>query len=330
MLVAPVTGMNIKISVVVPTYRRPALLNQCIKALVQQSFTPEAFEIIVVSDGTDTDTQHAVSYWAGKGNTFHYLALTENKGPAAARNAGWKMANGEIVAFTDDDCIPDQYWLQAIWNAYQQTGATAITGRIIVPVSDRPTDFERNTQGLEKAAFVTANCAIKKTVLQKVHGFDEAFRMAWREDSDLEFKLLQHRVQVHHVEDAVIIHPVRKASWGVSMKEQKKGMFNALLYKKYPELYRKNIQAHPAWNYYTMILLLVVMVTALISDAGWLALFAFIGWSTLMTVFIKKRLSNTSHSINHVMEMIITSLAIPFLSVYWQLYGACKYRVLFF
>lgn len=323
--------MDIKISVVVPTYRRPTLLNQCIKALLHQSFTPEAFEIIIVSDGPDTDTQHAVSLWAGKGSSsLHYLALSEKKGPAAARNAGWRMSDGEIVAFTDDDCIPDPHWLQAIWNAYQQTGATAITGRIIVPVSDSPTDFERNTQGLEKAAFVTANCAIEKTVLERVQGFDEAFRMAWREDSDLEFKLLQHHVPLHHVADAVITHPVRKASWGVSMKEQKKGMFNALLYKKYPELYRKKIQAHPAWNYYVMILLFVGMIIALLSDAGWMSLFAFIGWATLMIAFIRKRLSNTSRSLKHVIEMIITSLAIPFLSVYWQLYGAFKYRVLFF
>ena len=71
--------------------------------------------------------------------------------------------------------------------------------------------------------------------------------MAWREDSDLEFRLLQQGIPIWRLQNALVIHPVRKASWGVSLKEQKKGMFNALLYKKYPGLYRKKIQPRPGW-----------------------------------------------------------------------------------
>ncbi len=107
-------------------------------------------------------------------------------------------------------------------------------------------------------------------------------------------------------------------------------MCNALLYRKYPALYRQKIQKRPAWNYYAIILLFLTMIINLPAENIMIALAAGIGWLALMFAFIRKRLCDTSHSFNHVAEMIVTSLVIPFLSVFWQIYGACKYRVLLF
>src|SRR5207244_12953942 len=53
--------------------------------------------------------------------------------------------------------------------------------------------------------------------------------------------------------DAVVVHPLRPASWGVSLRQQRKSMFNALLYKKHPRLYREKIQAAPPWHYYGIV-----------------------------------------------------------------------------
>lgn len=318
------------ITVVVPTYRRPALLHNCVQALASQRFDKEAYEVIIVSDGPDELTQQAVAQWADKNVVaVRCISLPEKKGPAAARNAGWQQANGVMVAFTDDDCLPDPLWLEAIWGAYRHEHEMAFTGKVIVPVTHPPTDFARNTQGLESAAFVTANCACTKKALQRVQGFDEQFTMAWREDSDLEFKLLQFNIEIRRIEGAVVVHPVRQAPWGVSMKEQKKGMFNALLYKKYPALYRQQIQPQPPWNYYGMMICWGMVITGLLTGVKWVTLAAFATWTMLMAAFINRRLSGTSHTFRHVTEMIVTSLAIPFLSVYWQLYGAIKYRILF-
>lgn len=49
------------------------------------------------------------------------------------------------------------------------------------------------------------------------------------------------------IDESEILHPVRKAPWGVSIKEQKKSMFNALLFKKHPELYKEKIRSHFLW-----------------------------------------------------------------------------------
>jgi glycosyltransferase involved in cell wall biosynthesis len=321
--------MSKKISIVIPTYRRPELLVKCVSALLNQNFNPVDYEIIIVSDGPDELTKKAITTAIKSVEPrIIFLNLPEKKGPAAARNFGWLKAAGDLVAFTDDDCIPDPNWLSVIWQSYDGSDGVAFSGKVVVPLSKTPTDFELNTAHLESAEFITANCICSKKALIKTGGFDERFALAWREDSDLHFKLLLNGIPIYKI-NAVVVHPVRQAPWGVSLKEQKKGMFNALLYKKYPDLYKERIRSKAPINYYLMIFSFLGMVAGLILTANWLVAISFIVWLTLQYQFITRRLAATSKAIHHVLEMVITSLAIPFLSVYWQVYGAVKYRVLF-
>jgi glycosyltransferase involved in cell wall biosynthesis len=318
-----------KISIVIPTYRRPDLLAKCLEALMRQNFDKDEFQIIVVSDGPDDATKKAVAACAATEPVeILHLTLPLKKGPAAARNLGWKNASADLIAFTDDDCIPGANWLQAIWDAYDGSEEIAFTGRVIVPLSRNPTDYELNTANLETAEFITANCICTRAALQKTGGFDERFALAWREDSDLHFKLLLNNIPIQKI-SATVVHPVRKAPWGISLKEQKKGMFNALLYKKYPDLYATRIKSKAPLRYYLIVSSVLTMLVAM--AIGWkgLALASFLLWLGLEFSFIIKRLASTSRAVNHVLEMIVTSLIIPFLSVYWQFYGAWKYRVLF-
>ena len=319
----------IRISVVVPTFHRPQLLSRCLLALERQDFPHNDYEVLVISDGPDEMSKLLIPDFVTGDRRFIFLQTPSRKGPAAARNLGWKTANGQLVAFTDDDTLPDKHWLSAIMETYNGEEEVAYSGRVKVPLPERPTDYEKNTAGLEMAEFVTANCCCSKAALEKVKGFDERFAMAWREDSDLHFKLLQAGIPVVYLPDALVVHPVRQAPWGVSIKEQKKGMFNALLYKKYPRLYRQKIQPVPPLNYYVMIISLVLFVIAIVAKVQWLALVSVLCWLILFTSFTVNRLRHTSKSVDHVTEMLVTSACIPFISVYWQLYGAMKYRVLF-
>jgi glycosyltransferase involved in cell wall biosynthesis len=284
-----------------------------------------------VSDGPDRETKQTVEKWTQEVlPPIRYCALPRKQGPAAARNAGWRHAKADFIAFTDDDCLPDPFWLSRLWQTYssQQQPLIAYSGRVIVPISNTPTDHELNTTGLETSEFVTANCACTKQALERVGGFDEQFRMAWREDSDLYFKLIQSRIAVYRIEEAIVIHPVREAPWGISLKEQKKGVYNALLYKKYPQLYKEKIHPRSAGLYYIIVLSFVVFLAGVILASPPITLTAFVSWSLFTGWFILKRLSATSRSFRHVMEMVVTSILIPFLSVYWRLYGSWKYKTL--
>ena len=320
----------ITVSIVVPTYRRPKLLINCLKALLLQKFDKHSYEIIIVSDGPDDDTAQVLKEWQTYDHpTMRYLPLPQKKGPAAARNYGWLNAKGSIIAFTDDDCLPDPHWLQEIVSNCDTNADVAITGRVIVPVGKRPTDYEQNTAHLQTADFITANCACTKNALAKAGGFDEQFCMAWREDSDLEFKFINNNIPIKKVESAIVTHPVRSSFWGVSVKEQKKTMYNALLYKKYPDLYRKKISQTSPVLYYCIIAAFLMMLAGIVTTQPALKLIGGAGWLGLTAWFIFKRLYTTKLSVSHITEMIVTSFIIPFLSVYWQWYGAVKYRVLF-
>ncbi len=83
-----------------------------------------------------------------------------------------------------------------------------------VPLPERKTDFALNLAQLEHADFITANCACTKAALEKVGGFDERFKMAWREDSDLEFKFITKQIPIMPVPEALVIHPCKGGSLG--------------------------------------------------------------------------------------------------------------------
>jgi len=320
------------ISVVIPTYKREALLLRCVEALSRQFFLSSHFEVIIVSDGPDDETKQAVenkSRALYPDLTVRYIALPVKRGPAAARNLGWRSANAALIAFTDDDCIPDTQWLQQLYDTYIRSGLKEVsfTGRTVVPIPPTPTDYQRNIANLERAEFITANCAATRRALEQINGLDEAFTMAWREDSDFQFRLIQQNIPIIAVKEACVVHPVRKAPWGICIREEKKGMFNPLLMKKHPKLCRQKFRITPPWYYYAMITCCIAMITGILIGTSWLVYPAFVLWVVLLVDFIRKRLQYTSRSFSHVMEMVLTSPLLPFLSIYWWWYGAFRFNV---
>jgi cellulose synthase/poly-beta-1,6-N-acetylglucosamine synthase-like glycosyltransferase len=300
--------------------------------LLAQDLAPTIYEVIVVDDAVCEETRQLVECWARKarvcGHTIRYIAVTGSHGPAAARNRGWCAAQGEVIAFTDDDCIPSPDWLRA-GMAAMCDGIVGVAGRLIMPIPAIPTDYEYNATVLTACDFVTANCFYRKAALEAVGGFDERFAAAWREDSDLIFTLRERGASVTCAPDAMVVHPVRPASWGVSIKQQRKSLFNALLYKKHPVLYRQYIQAAPPWPYYAIIGALLVALMGVSRRSGILTLVGLGLWTWLTGRFCMQRLRYTSHAPRHVIEMMITSVAIPPLAIFWRLRGALKFRVFF-
>lgn len=324
--------MTPDVSVVLPTFHRPVLLERCLRALLTQTLPDSRFEILVVDDGHDELTREQVKAIAATAPTvqLRYLRPARGRGPAVARNAGWRAARGRWIAFTDDDTRPEPDWLaQGLATLARHADWVAAAGRVQVPcpVDRRPTDHELMTLGLETAEFVTANAFVRRDVLDRIDGFDERFLRAWREDSDLHFRLQQQGL-VGRAPRAVVCHPVRPEPWGVSLRQQRNVFFDALLYRKHPRAYRSRVRRLPPWDYYAVVaLVLATPVLALASAST--ALLALAAALLLVARFALQRLRRTSRSPRHVLEMLATSAAIPFLSVYWRLRGAWHFRTPF-
>ncbi len=357
------------VSVVVPTYRRDALLERCLAALVAQDFDPSAYEILIVDDAGSDATRRLVRHWAESTTALQFtaglpptvaalenagaaagsasLSLSQNTlmkvenlpairylavdqrchGPSIARNLGWRAADGQIIAFTDDDCLPQPDWIKQ--GVLALDGMDGVSGQVIVPLPEKPTDYELNTRGLERSLFVTANCFYRKAALEQAGGFDERFRIAWREDTDLYFTLLEQGCRLGRAPAAVVIHPVRPAQWGVSLGQQRKNLYNALLYKKHPRSYRHVIQAWPPLLYYLILAALAAALYGFLTRSPLVEWAGLAAWAALAAFFCARRLHSTSKRLSHVLEMMITSIFIPFAAIYWRLRGAVQFRVLF-
>src|SRR5512132_3010091 len=209
--------------VVVPTCERPELLACCLGHLLRQDMETSEFEIVVVDDASSraaSVANHAVTARAARrrpGLAIHYLHSSEKLGPAAARNRGWRCARAPSIAFTNNDTRPTPGWLREGLAAL--AGVDAAAGRILVPLPGDPTDYERDAAGLANADFVTANCFVRTAMLRAVGGFDERYRMAWREDSDLCFELRHRGARIGCATRAVVVHPILPAKWGVSIQQ---------------------------------------------------------------------------------------------------------------
>ena len=323
--------MSLQVSTVVPTCGRPELLRRCLMALQRQRIDPASMEIIVVDDGWSDATRVLVERLAARAPhpALRYIRSGSRRGgPAAARNLGWRAARAPIIAFTDDDTVPAPTWLGAGLDALRPQDA-ALTGSVRVPLPPEPTDWQRNTAGLSEAEFVTANCLVRRAALEAVGGFDERFRRPWREDSDLHFALLESGCNIGHSEEAIVLHPARPAPWGVSIGTQKNNLFDALLYKKHPALYRSRIAAHAPWAYYAVTLAASLAAIGVLVGNAILMFFGLLSWLAWTLGFAMYRLRKTSRAPRHVAEMIATSAVIPIIAVFWRIVGAWRFRVAF-
>ncbi|PRY06418.1 cellulose synthase/poly-beta-1,6-N-acetylglucosamine synthase-like glycosyltransferase [Pontibacter ummariensis] len=320
-----------KVSVVIPTCKRRHLLERCVKALMRQKFAATAYEVIVADNAGEAGLEGFISSLATQTDVqLRYVWAASKRGPAHARNIGWQAAKGEIIAFTDDDCIPDEHWLaEAVKLFEDREGIAVVTGRTQVPLPPFPTDYELNASYLATAEFITANCFCRRHCLEVTGGFDERFVAAWREDADLHFKLLKHRFTIVRAQEAVVVHPVRPGHFGISVRQQRKIMFDALLFKNHPELFCPKPRACVRRYYYTLGAFLLATLLTSVGYGG--AATAFFCLSLFWTaMFCYERLKATSRSPLHIFEMVVTSILIPPTAIFWRIYGGIKFGVFFY
>jgi glycosyltransferase involved in cell wall biosynthesis len=331
--ITPATASSaIRISVVVPTCGRMDLLDRCLDALTRQTLPGACFEVIIVDDAPNHNTLHLVAGWRtrtlDRGPRLVYLPNSNEHGAAAARNLGWRSALAPVVAFTDEDAVPSPSWLAQGLAAFGDE-VDVLCGRLDAPLPARPTEAQRSARQAAIDAFCVANCFCRKRLLERLEGFDERFRQASYSDADLHFRLLALEARIVRAPGALVVQPVLPAAWGASLGRTREAVFDALLYKKHPRLYRERIAAAPPWDHYYAVAALLAALGALLAGPRAVALLAGAVWLALTARLCLQRLRGTAHTVSHVTDVVVTSVLIPPLAVFWRLAGAIRYRVRF-
>ena len=324
-------------SVVLPTYQQPALLLKCLDALGRQRLSRDQFEIIVVDEGNSPETEAAVQLFSkqiarnGGPLEVRYLGQPERRGPAAARNRGWQAARGHIIAFTDDDCLPEPEWLSSALVCFQR-GAQVMSGQLRVHLPNQPTPLDRTATILKRAEFISANCFCRKSTLERVKGFEEAFNTSWREDSDLQFKFLQAGIPITKCPESVVVHNIQPAPWYGLLRDERNNSYDALLYKRHPSLFRERIPSYrrQVLQYYLSVFSVCISLICLTLGQCATCLIGLGIWVTLSADLMMRFLPQNTLTWTTTKHALITAMATPFLSVYWRLYGSVKYKVLYF
>jgi glycosyltransferase involved in cell wall biosynthesis len=155
------------VSVIVPVFENPTGLQRCLGALEAQSYPASRFEVLVVDNGSRRSPGPIVA-----GHPRARLIVEPRPGSYCARNAGIRQARGEILAFTDADCVPDQAWVErGVLALEQDPGRGLIGGRVQVSLRDpaRPTALELFHHGQQSTPVGLRRARPLRRDLQPVH-----------------------------------------------------------------------------------------------------------------------------------------------------------------
>lgn len=260
------------------------------------------------------------------------LLTSGGRGPAAARNVGWRAVRTPWVAFLDDDVVPDAWWqaaLSADLRAADRIGAAGSQGVIVVPrpPGRRPTDDERRTLGLAGAQWITADMAYRRDVLVEAGGFDERFRRAYREDSDLALRITRAGHEIVGGQRRCT-HPVAAAGWSAGVRAQVGNRDNALMRRKHGAGWRALIGEGPgrlAAHLAGTGAALTGVVATLLGRRGPALLSAGV-WLGLTAEFVAQRVRPGPRTPGEVVRILVSSILIPPAAVVQRLIGEWTFR----
>lgn len=222
------------------------------RALARQSLAAASFEVVVYDDASGDGTVESVRRLASE--LPYRLTVVEgsvNRGPAAGRNEAWRSARAGVIAFTDDDCVPDPDWLKAGLHHFGDPQVAVVVGRV-EPSPDQYDalgPFSRTLSVHDAKFFATANCFYRRELLQASDGFDERFRRAAGEDTDLGLRVLAAGGRAEYAETAVVHHDIRPSDLRASAREAwSKWVDLALVVRKHPEIRQTLLYRRIFWK----------------------------------------------------------------------------------
>ena len=236
-----------RVSVIIPTYQRPMFLREAIGSVLNQTF--QDFELIIVDDASNDNTRELVRSFTDK--RIYYLCHENNKGGSAARNTGIRNAEGEYIAFLDDDdeWLPEKLGLQVdlldnrppevgcVYTGYQRVDR--VSGEVLPPVT--PTKDGDLSRALLARNWVglTSSVLLRKQCFERVGLFDanlpsqQDYDMWIRISKEYQFIHISKPLLIHNFHNDRLSNNPEKLGQGIEIMLRKLGSESSMLRKNY-------------------------------------------------------------------------------------------------
>jgi glycosyltransferase involved in cell wall biosynthesis len=236
------------VSVVVPTYNRKDWVVQLIESLDKQTYPRDKYELIIVDNGSRDGLCEVLNRFAADGVIRWFPNPLADKVPAAARNFAVRQAKGEIIAFTDSDCVATPAWLAEGVQAFGP-GVGIVQGATLPDPNDpRPVLYKTVEVVSEKSYANTCNIFYKKAALEEVGGFSQDFidfgYPMFGEDIDLACKVKYAGYSLVFSEKTVIYHHIRPQTVMDWLAEPWGAFTFPYIVKKHPTIRRDLLFGH--------------------------------------------------------------------------------------
>jgi HAD superfamily hydrolase (TIGR01662 family) len=316
-----------KYAVVVPTIGRPSL-NRLLSALDAAS-GPRPASVVVVDDRPIPESPLELPA------TSLPIRVVQSggRGPAAARNLGWRTCSTEWVCFVDDDVVVGPHWFDQLATDLNAAGDDVVgsQGRIAVPLPSgrRPTDDERRTLRLAYAKWITADMAYRRSALVACGGFDERFPRAYREDADIALRLTRSGgAIVSGTREAEHPVAVQRPSISSSVRAQRGNRDDALMRRKHGRQWRAAIGERRGRLPIHILTTAMAVLALAATRAGQrrIAAAAALCWVALTGDFTLRRITAGPRDIDEIVAMAVSSVLIPPVAVAQRLSGAWHFR----
>lgn len=243
------------VSIVIPSFQREIQLRRCVLALIEQNYDEDKYEIIVVDDGSPVPLRVGLEDLPIAVHRFEM-----NRGPAAARNEGARIARGQIVLFVDSDCeARSSSWLRAVIKGFVGKNVIAVGARALSPpgrsvaaafeVVRSPLDMGPvpSSVGFGHPVAFLPSCAlaIRKLEFLESGGFDERFFPG--EDVDLIWRLAASGHHIKYEPTATLLHHSRERWRDLLGRRFEYGSSEAAVQSRHPQCRRSlSVSAIPA------------------------------------------------------------------------------------
>jgi cellulose synthase/poly-beta-1,6-N-acetylglucosamine synthase-like glycosyltransferase len=227
------------ISVIIPSYNAEKTITSTIKALLNQNYPKNKYEVIVVDDGSIDKNVKVVSNFSVK------LIKLKHKGPANARNVGAKKSRGDIILFTDADCVPDANWIKNMVEPFKDKKIVGVSGTYKTLNSDKMMarfsgyEIEHRHEKMKKQKYIdfigTFSAGYRKNVFLDFKGFDTRFKTSSGEDPELSYRISKAGLKMVFQKNAIVRHPHPDNLWKYLKQKFYRAFWRNLMYSKHKD-----------------------------------------------------------------------------------------------